>query len=512
MKTSILLVIAALPAAMFAQAPAGYYSGLDGKCGAELKEAAMQAASSLKTVSYGSGTWNAFRTTDVHVVNGVECWFDMYSNNNVPVTTTNGLNIEHSVPNSWWGGIKNDAYKDLYHLNPSNKDANGRKNYYPLGIVADQTWSNGVTTVGHPAAGASGGSKMVFEPADEYKGDFARAYMYIFTIYANIPWKYDMSDRNYMFVDDALTLRPWAQTLLLEWARQDPVSQREIDRNEAVYRIQHNRNPFIDNPELAEHIWGSKSNEPFHVEGGGDTPQPTVRTIYEASLTKGNLSDFTFENTVLPEQLTYVWSVDSKYGLKASSYTNNTCYEADATAISPVIDLTGYKSATLSYSQAANHFKSNDNFENMTQLLVREENGEWQSVTRPASGVGSSWTFSPSGDIDLTAMAGKKMQFGYRYTSTSAVAGTWEIDKIIVKGEKKDSGIGAVELPKLDFDASTPGQLSIYNPGEHSYYIYDTAGCLVISGTLRGETTLQLPRGLYIIATDGTRPAKALVR
>ena len=204
--------------------------------------------------------------------------------------------------------------------------------------------------------------------------------------------------------------------------------------------------------------------------------------------------------------------MDSKYGLTASSFTNNTCYEADATAISPVIDLTGYKSATLSYSQAANHFKSNDNFENMTQLLVREENGEWQSVTRPASGVGSSWTFSPSGDIDLTAMAGKKMQFGYRYTSTSAVAGTWEIDKIIVKGEKKDSGIGAVELPKLDFDASTPGQLSIYNPGEHSYYIYDTAGCLVISGTLRGETTLQLPRGLYIIATDGTRPAKALVR
>ena len=50
----------------------------------------------------------------------------------------------------------------------------------------------------------------------------------------------------------------WTVNLLMKWHRQDPVSQKEIDRNEAVYRAQENRNPFIDHPELAEHIWGDK--------------------------------------------------------------------------------------------------------------------------------------------------------------------------------------------------------------------------------------------------------------
>ena len=68
------------------------------------------------------------------------------------------MNIEHSVANSCWGGSKNDAYKDLFHLNPSDATANNRKSNFPLGIVvATPTWTNGVTVVGHPAATTAAG-------------------------------------------------------------------------------------------------------------------------------------------------------------------------------------------------------------------------------------------------------------------------------------------------------------------------------------------------------------------
>lgn len=48
----------------------------------------------------------------------------------------------------------------------------------------------------------------------------------------------------------------WAITMLLKWHREDPVSEKEIKRNEAVYTIQKNRNPYIDYPVLAEFVWG----------------------------------------------------------------------------------------------------------------------------------------------------------------------------------------------------------------------------------------------------------------
>jgi len=56
------------------------------------------------------------------------------------------------------------------------------------------------------------------------------------------------------------TLKPYAVDLLIKWHRDDPVSEKEINRNNEVYRVQGNRNPFVDFPELAEHIWGNLKN------------------------------------------------------------------------------------------------------------------------------------------------------------------------------------------------------------------------------------------------------------
>lgn len=260
----------------YAAIPNGYYSGLEGLSGVSLKKAVKAAAKSHTAISYGDATWSVFLESDTHMINGQRCWWDMYSNNNVlaPNSSTHGgMNIEHAVANSWWGGTKNDAYKDLYHLNPSDADANNRKANYPLGIIQTQTWSNGVTFVGKPKNGDCGGASYVYEPADEYKGDFARAFFYMFTIYDDIAWRSD-NGYGYMYEKSSdLLFKQWAYEMLLEWAKKDPVSQKEIDRNEAIYKHQKNRNPFIDYPELAEHIWGSKKNTPFHLDGTV-TPDP----------------------------------------------------------------------------------------------------------------------------------------------------------------------------------------------------------------------------------------------
>ncbi|MDE5808603.1 MAG: endonuclease, partial [Muribaculaceae bacterium] len=144
---------------------------------------------------------------------------------------------------------------------------------YPLGPVQSAKFNNGVTKVGTTRSGFGGGSAYVFEPGDEYKGDFARAFFYMATVYDDINWVI-----NYMFQkNDYPTLRDWAFNILLDWARHDPVSQKEIDRNNVVEQYQGNRNPFVDFPELAEYIWGTRTSETFYLsEQEGSDPTPPV--------------------------------------------------------------------------------------------------------------------------------------------------------------------------------------------------------------------------------------------
>lgn len=274
-----------LGATAFAAAPDGYYDSLEGLSGVALKKAVKAVAREHTVVNYSQDTrfpdlpyaWLVFEQSDQYDADGTPVWWDMYSSNAILIRNGHdGLNIEHCVPNSWWGKVKNDAYRDLFHLNPSDATANGRKSNWPPGEVATPTFDNGVLKVGTPKSGQGGGASSVYEPADVYKGDFARAYFYIFTIYdnndsdiswgADYDWVYDLSSD--------LFLKPWSYELLLEWAKNDPVSQKEIDRNETIFRYQNNRNPFIDNPELAEHIWGLSNNKAFHASAYTPGPEP----------------------------------------------------------------------------------------------------------------------------------------------------------------------------------------------------------------------------------------------
>lgn len=276
MKKFFTLLCLLLCISATADIPAGYYSRLDGKSKEELKTAAYQTIRPHTVVTYNSLFPQQFPKTDVYPerYQGQWRWWEMYSDMVFFVDDGwRGMNREHSFPKSWWGGTQNEAYTDLNHLYPSESAANMAKSNFPMGEVQTPTFDNGVTTVGYAVAGQGGGASKVFEPADEYKGDFARTYFYMATCYQDYTWKYTYMVENGTYP----TMRPWAQQLLLDWARRDPVSQKEIMRNEAVYQIQGNRNPFIDFPELAEYIWGTRMTETFYLseQGGSVTPPIT---------------------------------------------------------------------------------------------------------------------------------------------------------------------------------------------------------------------------------------------
>ena len=242
--------------------PDGYYDNANGLAGAKLKTALHEIIEVGTRVSYGSGTWTAFEKTDK--TDDGYVW-DMYSYEKRTFpgggSAPSGMNIEHSVAKSWWGGSNNNAYKDLYHLNPSDSKANSARSNYPLGVATNGNVTGslkiGSNTFGNQYSG------NCFEPLDEYKGDFARAYMYMFTCYEDLSWTSTNAPTMITANEKYPMLRTWAAELLVKWSKEDPVSEKEIKRATEIYKIQNNRNPFIDYPELADYLWGDKKGLPY---------------------------------------------------------------------------------------------------------------------------------------------------------------------------------------------------------------------------------------------------------
>ncbi|MEI6900874.1 MAG: endonuclease, partial [Bacteroidota bacterium] len=161
---------------------------------------------------------------------------------------------EHSFPKSWFGGTVPPMYTDLFHIYPVDQYVNNRHNDNPYGDVGTANWTslNGSKLGPSVTPGFSG---IVFEPLDEYKGDIARSYFYMAVRYYTEDGGWPGSA-----MTTGSQLKPWAQAMMLQWNTQDPVSQKEVNRNNEIYsQIQHNRNPFIDHPEYAEMIWGSST-------------------------------------------------------------------------------------------------------------------------------------------------------------------------------------------------------------------------------------------------------------
>lgn len=259
------LIICTLP--VCATAPNGYYNNVYGKAGTgQILDALFSIISSHTDVGY-TGLYSVYPTSDVRP--GTNQVWDMYStctfiHGQKKCGTYNTVcdcyNREHSVPQSWFGEAT-PMKSDAFHVVPTDGKVNGQRSNNPYGECA------GGTRVTSQALGRLGSSTFpgysgtVFEPDDQYKGDFARGYFYMVACYYNK--NFTQSGGNVMFTysNGHAGLTSYAINLLLKWHREDPVSQKELDRNEAIYAKQHNRNPFIDHPCLAEYIWGDKQGE-----------------------------------------------------------------------------------------------------------------------------------------------------------------------------------------------------------------------------------------------------------
>jgi len=289
MKMLFLLVVSALlvTLSVSGQIPTGYYDAATGLTGVQLKTALFHIVKGHTRRSYDY-LWTSFYTTD-DKPNGT-VW-DIYSD--VPDGSANGnppyvyyfgtdqcantpgyedkcYNREHSFPKSWFGGNESDTmYTDMFHMYPTDSYVNTRRNNYPFGNVATATWTSMNGSKLGPCV-TSGYSGTVFEPRDEYKGDLARTYFYMATRYENRIASWENIDPNGDAVLNGTSFpcfEQWFVDMLLAWNVADPVSQKEIDRNNEIYTsFQFNRNPFIDHPEFAAAIWAANP---------GIIPEPT---------------------------------------------------------------------------------------------------------------------------------------------------------------------------------------------------------------------------------------------
>ena len=307
-----------------------YYKDIDGKAGKTLFDA-VQKVTKLGYSSLGyDGLWGAYPYTDVHE-NGY-VW-DMYSDCTWKSINSNHCgnysdecdcyNREHSIPKSWYGGSTSGPGCDIFHLVPTDGKVNGVRSNYPFGEVSSADYNKhgnkkgsakSITIIGgNTIAGNTGAtiscSGTVFEPRDEYKGDFARGYMGALLRWAGekaFTEKEGSKTFTTNFSTGSFGLTKYGVALLMKWHRQDPVSQKEIDRNNGIQQTQGNRNPFIDYPYLAEYIWGEKAGQTLNLDD--------IITAYDSRFVLGESNGYLKGgSTVDPEtKCTITWLVNGE--------------------------------------------------------------------------------------------------------------------------------------------------------------------------------------------------------
>ncbi len=546
----------------------GYYDKMDGKKKEALKAAAKECVEWHTRLVY-TDLPNYWQYSDVYpdLYDGCKRWWDMYSDNIYLIRpgqnarssfSANKMQREHSVPKSWWkknGDVEyTPAYSDMWNLFPSDGPANQAKLNYPLGLCKSTTFNNGVSKVGPAQTGYGGGSGNVFEPADEYKGDFARSFFYMAMVYDDLPWVV-----NYMYRQNSWpTLQPWAYEMLLQWSRADKVSQKEIDRNDEVEKSQGNRNPFVDFPELAEYIWGTRTNEVFYIkdQGGSVTPpitgDPVInRPVNGSALDLGEAA--VGHTVVMPLEidganLTSSLTVRIQGADRGMFYIpTNSIPASDINSSEIYLLQVEYRPAAVGRHTAT--LRLYDGGLPLDQDVAVTLQGEafpvptlTAPVATPASNVAddsyqANWEESPD-VVDYYVVT------RVRYTEDGPQASTLTSDFNYVLVEDRDpevaesytvqsSRLGILSEPSNSIQVgagsnvvgieadqpltlgSVPGGFIIMLDTRHTgLKVYDVSGRVIIEKeTVEGGETFLLPMGVYVIATDQClRPQKIAVQ
>lgn len=543
-----------------------YYSLMNGKKREELKAAAKECVSTHQTLEYYSLP-NYWVYSDIYpdLYNGKKRWWEMYSDavyligsgqSGTSSFSANHMQREHAVPKSWWkynGSVEyTPAYSDMWNLYPSDASANQAKLNYPFGETASTIFDNGCTKVGPAKTGYGGGASNVFEPADEYKGDFARACFYMATVYDDLNWCY-----TYMFTKSTYpTLVTWASDMLLQWARQDPVSQKEIDRNNAVEQCQGNRNPFIDFPELAEYIWGTRTKETFYVKDQ-DTTDPTPPITGDPELTapvSGETLDFGEIAVNVP--VTRALQIKGKNLTESLSLrvvgADKDCFKADVSTIPAstmnreggyLLNITFKPTEVRSYDAKITLYDgglsgsvvvslhgeslAQPSFSALRALSAEEvtDNGytaRWEA----ANGVADYYIltrvkYTDNGEEVETYETGET---SYQITDRNvnvAESYTVQYSRLGLTSPVSNTiyvaaGTGAINtLETAPFHAYTVsgGFMIRCNAGEGGYFsLYNQSGICLLNAEAEDGAFYALPAGVYVIAPDSRRPQKLIIR
>lgn len=251
-----------------AQGPNGsmtYYEDADGKSGKTLKTALGAIINEHTNIGY-DGLYEAYKKTDTRADGFVRDWYSNATSYKHGVDNKGNYskegdmyNREHSVPQSWFSE-KAPMKADIVHVLPTDGYVNNRRSNYPFGEVSTVTYSSKNNYCKLGSCKTEGYSGTVFEPNDEIKGDMARIYFYMATCYQSQCGNWSGN----IFTSDGLV--KWTMDMMMAWSKQDPVDDVEIARNNAVYEVQNNRNPFVDYPGLEDYIWGDDTDKVFSYD------------------------------------------------------------------------------------------------------------------------------------------------------------------------------------------------------------------------------------------------------
>ena len=294
-----------------AQIPSDYYDSANGLTGYVLKSELSNIISNGHINRGYSNLYNGYVTTDTDNYyendgsvldiysenpNGSDPYNYTHNNNKCGSYSSEGdcYNREHLMPQSWFSS-HSPMKNDINQVYPTDGKVNGRRSNYPLADVASASWtSQNGSKLGSCAD--SGYNGTVFEPIDEFKGDVARVYFYMATRYENQIGSWENANSSSDAVLDGSSdkvFEDWYLEVLLQWNNQDPVSQKELDRNNAAYDYQGNANPFINHPEWVNAIWGGGTPPPtstYCSSKGNNVSDEYIQRVKIGSINKSSAS------------------------------------------------------------------------------------------------------------------------------------------------------------------------------------------------------------------------------
>ena len=423
-KQHITLLFMALLATAFtamAVEPSGYYNNALGKSDEALMTALRNIIRNHTEVTYTSGLLNAFKKADVDNQGYIidiysNCRYKPSDNGSSASNVGEGYNREHSFPRSWFNGEVAPMNTDVFHVYPTDIKVNSQRSNYPYGVCANGTRLTNGSYVAKGKLGACtypGYRGTVFEPDDEYKGDLARTYFYMVTCYKNELPSWVGSDQLDYRSNGYKAFSTWTINMLMEWTRLDPVSEKEIKRNEAIYGIQGNRNPFIDHPELAEHIWGNKQAQPWR--GSGDDGLATITspadgsTIDMGETTVGTELKYTItvKGTNLMKGLSMSMSDNEYFYVSKNSFSANEVNAGTSFDITFTADDEGTFANTITLS-------NNEVSTTFTVTATAKAQGPTPPPVVPGNVIVEDWEGCETGGYWSTNVTGNAFQWRFR--------------------------------------------------------------------------------------------------